>query len=182
MGAAKAGDALTECLKKQEAWATLWPDDQQLESTLLWRPVYRLLTRGRARIVLEGLEGELQTNKASIQTVPRNLTIEHVMPQAWRRHWKLSDDTQNEAEVASSRDRIIHTIGNLTLVNGRLNSSLSDACWDKKRAELREHDNLFLNKNLLDNALDVWGESHIEARARQLAKVAMRVWPHADKI
>ena len=180
--AAHAGDAITEYLKKQEAWATLWPEDQQLQDAFLGRAVYRLLTRGRARIVLEKIEAGLWTNKTESETVPRNLTIEHVMPQKWREHWKLPCETEDEDRAMTYRDRIVHTIGNLTLANNRLNTSLSNRPWEEKRAELHDHTTLFLNKHLLDNAPDVWDEEAIKTRALKLWETAIKVWPHADNI
>ena len=179
-GAARAGDTIVEHLKGQTAWATLWPGDHQLGDTFLQRPVYRLLTRGRLRIVLEGIEGELQTNLASIQAVPRNLTIEHIMPQKWNQDWALPDDVQDPDQAGIDRDRIIHTIGNLTLVNQPLNSTMSNSGWNEKNAILRKHFNLFLNKGIVDEP--EWNEERIEARARHLAQVAIKVWPHADGI
>lgn len=45
------------------------------------------------------------------------------MPQGWRHHWDrrppLSDD------AAAERDKIINSLGNLTLVTKKLNGSLS---------------------------------------------------------
>ena len=40
-------------------------------------------------------------------------------------------------DPAAARDRIIHAIGNLTLVSKRLNPALSNAPWADKRAALR---------------------------------------------
>ena len=48
---------------------------------------------------------------------------------------------------------VIQSIGNLTLVNNRLN--LSNDPWEKKRITLDNHTTLFLNKALLNNAPDV---------------------------
>ena len=84
------------------------------------------------------------------------------------------------AEV--NRDRLIHSIGNLTLITPGLNSFLSDDLWEKKRKGLREHTNLSINKDLLDKAPDVWDENAIAERARRLCVAAIKVWPHADGI
>ena len=89
-------------------------------------------------MVLAGIEEGLRTNKAESQEVPGNLHIEHVMPQAWHTNWSFSADMAGNGETAANRDRAIHTIGNLTLVNGRLNSSLSHAPWDSKRETFAE--------------------------------------------
>ena len=179
-GPAGAGDKVVDYLEAQTANSREWPKDRVVHSAFTSSPLYRLLTRARLRIVLEGVEGELQTNKASIQSVPRNLTIEHVLPQAWRQNWPLSGDLEDPTQAGIDRDHILHTIGNLTLVNKRLNSSLSNAGWDDKRKTLRDHFNLFLNKEIVEEA--IWNEERIESRARELAEVAIKVWPHADGI
>ena len=176
-GAARSGEAITQYLKGQESYATQWPDDQQLRDAFLHRPVYRLMTPGRTRIVLERIEAGLRTDKAGDQSVPRDLTIEHVMPRGWRSDWKLPSDVEDEEMAKSDRDRLIHTMGNLTLVRGSLNTSLSNRPWEEKREELHDHITLFLNKNLVKEP--VWNEERIEARAHQLAQVAIKVWPHA---
>ena len=177
-GAARSGEAITQYLKGQESYATQWPDDQQLRDAFLHRPVYRLMTRGRTRIVLERIEAGLRTDKAGDQSVPRDLTIEHVMPRGWRSDWKLPSEVEDEEVAKSNRDRLIHTMGNLTLARGSLNTSLSNRPWEEKRKELHDHITLFLNKDLVKEP--EWNEERIEARARQLAQVATKVWPHAD--
>ena len=131
-------------------------------------------------MVLEGIEGVLRTKGAESEEVPQNLQIEHIMPQTWHPHWPLSDDLADDPEAISTRDRMIHTIGNLTLVNGRLNPMLSNAPWGNKRETLADHSVLFLNKRLVKHGPDVWDEAAIEARAKWLHKRAARVWPHAD--
>ena len=181
-GATVAGDTIVEYLLAQEAHVRQWPGDQMLENAFLTTPLYRLLTRGRLRLVLEGIEEALRTKQAESQSVPRKLTIEHVMPQQWRQNWPLPEDTEDKAKMAAERDRQIHTIGNLTLVNHRLNPTLSNAPWGEKRKKLAEHSVLFLNKTLLDTAPVVWDEAAITERARQLFMVASKVWPSAENI
>lgn len=145
-------------------------------------PLYRILTRKRLRMILEAIEEELRTDKAESQSVSRRLTIEHTMPLKWGTHWSLVAGVENEAEQIESRDQLIHTIGNLTLVNNRLNTALSNAPWEDKRVTLNEHSTLFLNKDLLANAPEVWDESAIKERAKRLCLIATKVWPHADSI
>ena len=181
-GAEYAGDTVVDFLADQDSDVGLWPSDRQMERAFLNLPLYRLLTRGRLRIILEGIEEELRTDKAESQSVPRGLTIEHTMPLQWRRYWPLIVGEEDEVEQAENRDQLIHTIGNLTLVNNRLNPALSNAPWEDKRATLNEHSTLFLNKDLLDNAPEVWNEPAIEERAKRLCLMATNVWPHADNI
>ena len=184
-GAQVAGDTVVEYLRGQTSNVGLWPSDQRMEDALMTLPLYRLLTRSRLRVVLEGVEEELRTDKAEDRAVPRYLTVEHIMPQQWRQRWEspfVGDDVQEEERAAEKRDRLIHSIGNLTLVSSKLNPTLSNAPWQEKRETLNIHTTLFLNKDLLTEAPDVWDEVAIEERAKWLCQAAARVWPHANDI
>lgn len=174
-----ADRVLVSFLGEQTAQAYVWPRDDELRERFLTAPLYHWLTRGRLRMVLEGIEQLLRTDKAESPAVPRNLQIEHVMPQAWHANWPLGNDDYDEQTVAD-RDRVVHTIGNLTLVSGRLNASLSNAPWATKRQALADHTVLFLNRRLVDKAPQVWNEAAIEKRATWLAKKAVKLWPYAD--
>ena len=188
-GPESAGDTIIEFLGNQESDVGEWPDDKKLEEAFINIPLYRLLTRGRLRLVLEGIEENLHTDKAEYNDVPRNLTIEHIMPRGWRQHWKLpppvvegQDVEEQLLEMARNRDHGIHSIGNLTLVSKRLNPVLSNAPWHCKQKTLAEHSILFLNKDLLSNAVEEWNECTIEERSKKLSRIAAKVWPYADKI
>ena len=167
-------------LAERAAQAGLWPGDQELRDRFVTAPLYQWLTQGRLRMVLVGIEEQLRTNKAETQEVPGNLTIEHVMPQAWRDNWPLPKGSEGGGEAAINRDRAIHTIGNLTLVNGRLNPALSNAPWDSKRRTLADHSVLFLNKKLVNEGPEVWDEHAVERRAEWLHEKAVEIWPYAD--
>lgn len=162
----------------------LWPSDDRLLTAFLHDPLYERLPRGRLRMVLEGIEGELRTNKADSAPPRGKLTIEHVMPKLWRDHWgdvkaKLGDEDEDPVE---RRERVVHTIGNLTLVHRKLNAAMSNAGLDEKREALDEHSTLFLNKDLLRYSRRGWDEELIAKRARRLWQAAVQVWPQADKI
>ena len=180
-GPARAGNQTVDYLHRQSGDAGQWPDDRQLEEAFVGLPLFWLLTRGRLRIVLEGIEEQLRTDMAESGKVTRGLTIEHIMPQGWRENWPLTLDVEGESEVADHRDQIIHSIGNLTLVNNRLNPSLSNAPWREKRETLQKHSTLFLNKELFLEAPQEWDEVAIEARSRKLFQLASRVWPYAKE-
>ena len=181
-GVTHAGDAIVDYLREQAGNNTLWPNDQRFEEAFLTRPLYWDLARGRMRMVLEGIEEELRTNKAESKFVPRNLTIEHIMPKKWGEYWPLPVDVEDDIEATEERDRLIDSIGNLTLVNKRLNPALSNAPWSEKREELNKHSTLFLNKDLIDEAPNLWDETAIVERAKRLSRVAIKIWPHADEI
>ena len=155
-------------LKGQTAQAKLWPIDEELHNRFVTALLYQWLTRGRLRIVLTGVEEQLRSDKAESQEVPKNLHIEHVTLQAWHRNWPLPDGEEDDGEAATYRDRAIHTIGNLTLMNGRLNSSLSNAPWDSKRETLADHSVLFLNKQLVNKGPEIRNKQAIVERSEWL--------------
>ncbi len=182
-GAERADETVVRFLSEQTADSGLWPTVSDLEEHFLSLPIYRLLTRGRLRIVLEGIEAALRTAKAETQVPPKNLTIEHVMPLHWSEHWPIQLDSEEAiSEAGAIRDRLVHSIGNLTLVNKKLNPAMSHGAWPKKREAIAEHSVLYLNKALLEQAGDQWDEDLIRDRAKILAQVTESVWPSADRI
>ena len=177
-----ADETIVNYLKKQTARANIWPDDQDLLKTFQSEPLYWSMTPQRLNLILQGIEGNLRTAMSETQTVPRNLHIEHVMPQGWDQHWPLPANTEDKETSTNNRNRIIHSIGNLTLVNQRLNSALSNAPWEQKQETISKHSLLFLNKTLLENAPTIWDETAIIERGKQLHQAAIEVWPHAGSI
>lgn len=170
-----AADVVVGFLKGQKADATIWPDDNMIKEKFRGLDIYRLLTRGRLRLVLEGIENQLREddNYTEMEAVSTRLSIEHVMPQAWRANWPLDASAADEEEAV--RERHLHTIGNLTLTTDRLNPKLSNAPWTSKKQTLRDHSILFLNKEL--DRYEAWDEQAIEARSERLAGIFARAWP-----
>ncbi len=167
-------------LAEQSTQAGRWPDDQELRERFVTAPLYRILTQRRLRMLLTGIEERLRTPKAESRRVPSDLHIEHIMPQTWfGKHWPLPADA-DQAEATALRNRVVHTIGNLTLVNKRLNSSLSNGPWIEKRRALAHHSVMFLSKPLVHDGPRTWDELAIEARAKWLFGYAVKLWPHAD--
>ena len=164
-------------LKEQEADARIWPDDYEVRECFRTEPIYRQLTRGRLRLVLEGIENQLRDDDDDVEheDAPARLSIEHVMPQAWRANWPLDPSYADEEEAEHERGRHLHTIGNLTLTTFRLNARLSNASWQSKGQTLRDHSILFLNKELVRH--EAWDEQAIAARSEHLAGLFAKAWP-----
>ena len=169
-------------LSSQEAESRCWPTDADLKKAFLTLRLYRLLTRGRLRLVLEAIEERLRMDPlAEGEKAPRNLTIEHVLPQSWGEHWPLPGET-DEQEERDKRNQLIHTIGNLTLVSKRLNPKLSNAPWIEKQKTLGKHSILMLNHQLLETyKAEAWTEKTIELRSLEMAKLVAKVWPRPEQ-
>lgn len=177
-GLGRADAVVSGFLMEQKAEARKWLNDQELKHSLESSPVYRLLTRGRLRLVLEGIEEQLRRSpKAEQPDVPQNLTIEHLMPQGWEGKWSFPTDTDEESGKFH-RNINIHTIGNLTLANNKLNSSMSNDLWEEKREELKNHSTLLLNSELISESQ--WNEESILIRSRKMADLISRFWPGPD--
>ncbi len=81
---------------KQQAISDLWPDDARFNSAWKSEPLYYRITRARLRTVLEALELQIRAStkgKAEEVNLPKNLTIEHLLPQGWHAHWPLPEPT-----------------------------------------------------------------------------------------
>jgi hypothetical protein len=175
-----SGDAITRFLSEQKVESLYWPDDNEVTEELRNLMAYRRLRRGRLRMVLEAVEDYLRgwrDDQAALgsERIQRGThAIEHIMPRKWQKKWRIPRGGQR----AEERDRIIHTIGNLTLLPDRLNSKLSNGPWQGrvgKRSVLKEHNVLFLNRVICE--LDEWDESAIEQRTTKMLDAILKIWP-----
>ncbi len=179
---AVAGDAIEAYFAYQTSASRYWPDDEEVRAELKTLQAYRRLGRGRLRMVLEAVEDHLrgwQGSKVPLgeeRVVRGKLHIEHVMPRKWELHWPHPDGPSGAGE----RDRLIHTIGNLTLLTGRLNAKVSNGPWmgeGGKRQGLEAHDVLMLNRRLLEVGKEAWSDAAIRARTDWLASLIVQIWP-----
>ncbi len=179
-GEAESGaDANPVLLDKLGAYSwggALWPSDTELESAAArrWMPGYV------RRIALAAIESHLIHPEAGSQTPVNSLHqlhIEHIMPTGWNaKNWPLPNSDDADA-ARSDRDALIQSLGNLTLLNKRLNQTISNSAWAIKRKKVKESDNLFLNKRLLEDARDAWTERDIQLRGKWIYELLMEIWP-----
>ena len=170
-GNAAAHEVVETFLAGQEAASTVWPSDGDVRKAFGDFNLYTMLRREQLRRVLLVLEQESSTAKNEPLSTSAKLSVEHLLPQSWQAHWPLPG-IQHEAEEEGQRSALLHTIGNLTLVTGSLNSALKNAPWTKKREELLAHSAFNLNRGLPS----VWDEGKIRERSQHLADVAIRCW------
>jgi hypothetical protein len=177
--------ALRSYFASQTADTKYWPDDEELAAELTKLPVYRRISRARLRMVLEAIEDDRRGYGSGGKTfagmrVPRNrYWIEHVMPQRWETYWKSP-----AVGTPEERSHRLHTLGNLTLLTGKLNESVSNGPWQQQDDErgkcitLREHDVLLINRDL-DRYCEEgdWTDQSIEARTQKLVERIRNIWP-----
>lgn len=179
---------LQEALQANEGDSVRFPTDDELRQSILNTPIYRHLAQYKIRAVLEAIDLAQEDRKSEALPLPGNLTIEHIMPVKWQTSWPMPEDVAADPEKRlafnQERNRQLHTLGNLTLITGSLNPSLSNASWDQKRPELCKYSKLNLNryfhpsKEAEADPLRVWDEAAIERRGQSLFETAASVWPY----
>lgn len=171
---------LIEQLEKSP-WACRWPDDDEVGLHLQDADMYKGVTSAKKQLLLRGIAQRMHEENPdlSMDFTPKALTVEHVAPQSWDRHWKDDLDFKDTDEHRLRLNRLVHRIGNLTLVTGPMNSGLGDHGWPWKKNRL-EGDNLEMNRRLIEDMEgDIWNEREINRRSQILADYVNKIWPHA---
>ena len=187
----EVGGAVRDYLASQTSDARTWPGDDDMIATLPGIKLYGNVRQSRLRVVLEALEMNMRTQRHEAVSVPAKLSVEHVMPQAWRSHW--DPEPKLSPEAAADRDKLVNTLGNLTLVTSDLNGTVSHRPWTDaataqlkttgenkglgKRSLLNKYSVLLLSREIVDHHAEAWTEEDIRKRSVKLAKVLCDVWP-----
>lgn len=186
-----AGSATVTFLAEQTADASNWPSDEDLRRNLPTVRLYGNVKQQRLRMILSGIEQAKRTERSENTSMPAKLELEHVMPRGWRTNWGRG--IASDPEKAAQRDRLIHTLGNLTLVTNKLNKTLSYRPWTDKQAKvvaptgrhpgqgkrtlLGMYSLLVLNKEIVDNHPQAWTDDDITTRSAQLTESVISTWP-----
>lgn len=191
----QAGDGVLEFLEQQTADARVWPTDSEMTEELPGIRLYGNVRQGRLRVVLEGVERQLRTERNENTSFEERLQVEHIMPRGWRTHW---NDPPLDEVAAAERDKLVNTIGNLTLLTRKLNGSLSHRPWTDdeakplkgkgedaglgKRSLITKYSLLVMNKQLVEENADAWPEQAIHSRGEAMTDRICAVWPRPESV
>jgi hypothetical protein len=141
------------------------------------------------RFLFESIELAKRTDMNEDIEIKSELTIEHIMPQGWQDNWPIlgfehldeGDRNRDLDYLTKQTERAvaINKIGNLTLLTGPLNTSVSNGPYSVKLPAVRSHSSLALNREL--NNFDEWDETSISDRGRSLFKCACQIWQGPDR-
>ena len=105
-----------------------------------------------------------------IKILKYEYTLEHIMPQKWAQNWydvPVYDTDENEVEDADEMERVrshaIYEIGNMTLLNSKLNTSISNGNFTDKingkngRKGIKDLADIRLTRKVIDNNTE-WNE------------------------
>ena len=168
-------------------------NDSILETQLLTQT-----SNKSATLILFWIEmhNRYKDNRESIKELAYSYTLEHILPQKWEAHWQIpltpiteecdaEEAKKRDEENVSARQRAVFEIGNMTLLNGRLNSSISNYDINRKvegekgKKGIRYYNELSMTKRFLENydKEKKWDESTIRARSKVLIEEFKKIWP-----
>lgn len=113
--------------------------------------------------------GETALNIKEIQT-------EHVMPQTLSNEWieyLKRKTSKTKEEIRALHRENLNRIGNLTIIKGEWNISMSNRLFSEKKEDYRKSE-FQITKKLFDH--DEWTFKKIDERSKQLAEEACKIW------
>ena len=132
-------------------------------------------------------------NKQSVKELKYNYSLEHVMPQKWEEFWSNVDVVDNASIIITDKESAkkernskIYSIGNMTLLNSSLNTSLRNYEFSRKiegegrKKGIRHYDDLGITRfdilDVYDSGDKVWNEKKINDRTTNLATDILTIW------
>lgn len=132
-------------------------------------------------------------NKQSVKELKYNYSLEHIMPQKWEEYWSSVDVVDSEGNLIlekeiAKRERYskIYQIGNMTLLNSSLNTSLRNYEFERKikgegrKKGIKDYADLGITRfDILapyEFGDSVWNEKKINERTSNLATDIIKIW------
>ena len=173
-------DLVSQELSRSMELTARWPSDDEFLAAWLAKPLYAKSRPDRSVMVLRAIELAVRTTKNEQITLPDWLTVEHLLPQKGSiDDYPIAADLPlvEGENVMRRRERMLHTVGNLTLLTNELNASASNGPWPVKTAKIVADSDLRLNAWLRVEPPINWSEADILARGRELFAYARVIWP-----
>lgn len=183
--------AFAASLSDQAGATVRFPTDAEVKTSVKTVPLYRNILRSeRLQDILWELELGRRTKFNVHVPRPDSMSVEHVLPQSWPTHWPLGDGRTAPTDRVtgadedmlgqiSARERLVHTLGNLTLITVPANSAASNSAFGTKSEWLKQS-LLALNLEILERPS--WDEAEIEGRAARLGDLAVTIWPGLPEV
>ncbi len=127
-----------------------------------------------------------------VKTLQYNYQLEHIMPKKWEEHWQdvpidsKSKELCTTEELKQIRKEKISSIGNMTLLNGRLNTTISNDSFERKmegndkKKGLKAYSSLLITREdiveKVYNQKKQWNETEIVKREKALADEIIDIW------
>ncbi|PTJ08198.1 DUF262 domain-containing protein [Staphylococcus simulans] len=122
----------------------------------------------KIRYILKTIYDLAFGNEMIVNSNTQYVNLEHILPQNPK-----EDSTWLKTFDKKTLDDYINSLGNLTLILGKKNSSLGNKEFYEKRVLLKES-KISQNHEIADN--DSWGKKEIEDRTEYLANKIIQIW------
>ena len=149
------------------------PSDEEFKRTLQETEIRNVTPQWRQLLSHLYYVGGARENKSE---GPNRVHVEHIFPQNPSAVAFRESGLTNEEEASSLTCRI----GNLALLSGEKNRIASNSPFSQKREHYASSDFLLTRRLAAD--YEKWGQDEIETRSRELANLAVEVYPHPLKI
>lgn len=131
--------------------------------------------------------------KYDTKTLQFNYQLEHIMPQKWETNWSNVDYVDEQGNILQKNDdnksrryEKVYSLGNMTLLNGRLNTSISNNNFQKKmegngkKKGVIKYSSLSVTKDDLVESIynkgKQWNEQVIHERENYLGNEVVELW------
>jgi uncharacterized protein with ParB-like and HNH nuclease domain len=144
----------------------VYPEDEQFKAAFADKELCTINSRNKkiVRYILFEIEKQKYGNAFDFESATYNL--EHILPENPSEHWNYIDETKQE--------RLIYRLGNITPLETTRNRELGNGNYTVKRAVYQQSD--FQMTQAIAKHYDCWDGQKIEARQKQLAKIAVGIW------
>ncbi len=142
------------------------------ESWWVHRPLLLLIEYNLANI---------PSGQSCFKQKDQNITLEHIMPQtisptkSWWRDIKNWNNLSSDEEIIEQHGKYLNKLGNLTLLNSKVNGQAQDSCFSKKIEiyEKKGNSNLFIKRSNPTYDISIqghskWGFKEISKRNNEL--------------
>ncbi|MEU6715461.1 DUF262 domain-containing protein [Nonomuraea sp. NPDC046802] len=167
---------IAETVRAELSRASLaWPSDEELRRSIEEKPFYQEGPRlPQQKIILMRLE-RTYPSRERVDITSKDITLEHVLPQSPGHEW-LTALAEGGGDPHKLHRKLVHTLGNITLTGH--NSELGNSSFEEKR-KVFSVSGLAMNQAIAQQ--ERWGEAEIKARAADLSKRAIELWPGPDE-
>ena len=152
------------------------PNNKVFEDSLIYNNIYK-----KPKILRYFFDFIENDNKEPVDM--SDMTIEHILPETLSNQWKKDLGKEKYQEIY---DKYVHTLGNLSITG--YNSEYSNYRFIEKKKKFKElYDGgkskiKTLNKELLNEKIEKWGETQIVNRAKRLADNVIKKYPYPEDI
>ncbi|MGI0481626.1 DUF262 domain-containing protein [Geminocystis sp. CENA526] len=144
----------------------IYPNDNTFKNNFREKELKTSNSRNRKvlRYILLELEKQISGKEFDLESTGYN--IEHILPENTGEEWSFIEE--------NNQDKYIYRLGNLTLLETKVNRDLGNQSYSKKIEMYKNSD--FQLTNSIPKHYPRWNESTIVSRQSQMAKQATSIW------